>query len=518
LLPDRIAEIRQQLAEAPAYLPFWRSEAFGSAVTAVRFSKDEQFVLASFADGKVRRWNLADLDAAPEIIAESIEPFEATGVTLDGRTVRFHAFGKNFELTAHPAEVKTWTLRRDQSALFVGLADGTVMAWDFSGRPLGSDTGLLSVIDQGWFGFDKQQDLVPGSRTSAGRTGFGGPAAPEPFDPARKAPFRNSLGMRMLHVAPGEFLMGSPETEKDRGYDEVQHPVLLTRDFWLGQFEVTQAEWEAVMETNPSDRPDPLAPVEQVSWIEADEFCRKLTEREHQTGLLPQDWTYALPTEAQWEYACRAGTAHCVQFREPEEALSDYGWFDGNSGNRTHAVGSKLPNPWGFHDLHGNVYEWCRDWHSDSEFQESKVTPDPTGPPSGDNRVHRGGSWIDDTADDCRSAARSRDTPDYRYTYLGFRLAAVPSSLPRRQARPERLPDGEGPEACAGGPVRAGRMPFRASGVSSWWHGLHALDRFGLSSVSVVGKVVITRTPTGDSWAGRLKKRFPISSDFLFPI
>jgi formylglycine-generating enzyme required for sulfatase activity len=172
-----------------------------------------------------------------------------------------------------------------------------------------------------------------------------------------------------------------------------------------------------VMGSNPSDfkHGGPDTPVENVSWDEAMEFCRKLTERERAAGALPAGQVYTLPTEAQWEYACRAGTtgAHAGDL----EAMA---WFGKNAAGTTHAVGTKQANAWGLHDMHGNVWEWCRDWHA-PRLPGGTVT-DPTGPATGVARVGRGGGWWN-PAELCRSAARGGNSPGHRDGILGFRVA-----------------------------------------------------------------------------------------------
>ena len=220
------------------------------------------------------------------------------------------------------------------------------------------------------------------------------------------------LGLELIWIAPGTFAMGSANS----GFDN-QRPVTqveISRGFWLGKTEVTQAQWQAVMGNNPSSFKGGALPVEQVSWTEAMEFCQKLTERERAAARLPADFAYTLPTEAQWEYACRAGTTG-----DYAGELKPMGWYNQNSGNATHPVGQKLANPWGLFDMHGNVWEWCRDWYG--LYPGGHVT-DPTGAASGSARIHRGGSWGDDALRSC-SAFRRRDSPDGRGNGLGLRLA-----------------------------------------------------------------------------------------------
>ncbi|MCU0918535.1 MAG: bifunctional serine/threonine-protein kinase/formylglycine-generating enzyme family protein [Planctomycetes bacterium] len=229
----------------------------------------------------------------------------------------------------------------------------------------------------------------------------------------------NSIGMKLVWIPPGEFLMGSPQSEEGRFDGEgPQHRVTLTRGFYLGVYEVTQRQWLSVMGRNPSGFQGDDLPVETVSWEEAVEFCRKLSVKE---GV-----AYRLPTEAEWEYACRAGTTGRYGFGDSDSSLGEYAWYESNSGNQTHAVGQKRPNAWGLHDMHGNVWEWCQDWYG--EYASGSV-PDPLGPASGGDRVSRGGSWLNG-ARDCRSAFRAWDTPDDRGSYLGFRLARTTPSYP----------------------------------------------------------------------------------------
>jgi len=228
------------------------------------------------------------------------------------------------------------------------------------------------------------------------------------------------LNLQMAYIRPGTFTMGSPASESGRSSDEgPQTQVTLTEGYWLGKTEVTQAQWEALMESIPSKFMGPDRPVEQVFWSDAMEFCRKLTERERSAGRLPEGYEYTLPTEAQWEYACRAGTTG--QYGG-DGNLDDMGWYRQNSGNTTHPVGQKQANAWGLYDMHGNVWEWCLDWYGN--YPGGSVR-DPTGPASGTGRVGRGGGW-GSYAIGCRSAFRSGGVSGYRFNGLGFRLALAP--------------------------------------------------------------------------------------------
>jgi formylglycine-generating enzyme required for sulfatase activity len=242
----------------------------------------------------------------------------------------------------------------------------------------------------------------------------------------------NSIGMKLVLVPKGTFTMGSPFEEEGAENNEEQHQVTISKDYYLGVTEVTQGQYEKVMGTNPSHfqkrvirkSDSSMYPVEQVSWEDAGEFCKKLSElpEEKKAGRV-----YRLPTEAEWEYACRAGSKTAYSFGASSKSLGDYAWFGGNSGEQTHPVGEKKANAWGLYDMHGNVFEWCSHWYD--EYPKSAVS-DPVGPAEGSFRVDRGGSWLSEAAD-CRSAFRGRDYPSNRSNSLGFRVALSSSGIPK---------------------------------------------------------------------------------------
>lgn len=205
-----------------------------------------------------------------------------------------------------------------------------------------------------------------------------------------------------IYISAGEFMMGSNKNKNEQPI----HKVIISRGFEMGKYPVTQGEWEAVMGSNPSRFKGINLPVETVSWSDTQKFINKLND-------LNGEYTYRLPTEAEWEYACRAGTTG-----DYAGELDKMGWYDKNSESKTHVVGQKSPNAWGLYDMHGNVWEWCSDWYGN--YASGSVT-DPSGVSSGSNRVYRGGSWFL-TAVGCRSAYRSYNTPDSRYDGVGFRL------------------------------------------------------------------------------------------------
>jgi len=209
--------------------------------------------------------------------------------------------------------------------------------------------------------------------------------------------------------------------------------VFLTKGYWLGKCEVTQSEWKKVMKSEPwkgkeSTKEGADYPATFVSWNGASEFCRKLTEQQRKAERLSNDWEYTLPTEAQWERACRARTETSFSFGDDESKLSDYAWFTENAGSKAgesyaHRVGQQKPNPWGFYDMHGNVWEWCRDIYTRKLPGGRDPEVEPDGKTGRENRVYRGGCWTN-VAPDCRSAIRSWSMqPGYRNYTLGFRVA-----------------------------------------------------------------------------------------------
>ena len=233
----------------------------------------------------------------------------------------------------------------------------------------------------------------------------------------------------MVKCPAGSFEMGSPSGELGRRGDEKQHHVTISKSFYIAKYPVTQAQYKAVMGNNPSRFKGDNNPVECVSWFKAKEFCDKLNEVTGSTR--PAGYKFDLPTEAQWEYACRAGTT--TSLNSGKNITSEYdrcsnldevGWYHENSEINTHPVGLKKPNAWGIYDMHGNVWEWCRDWYGD--YPSGNCT-DPEGPSNGSIRVYRGGSW-NSIPWDCRSARRNYYSPGGERSRLGFRIALVPSS------------------------------------------------------------------------------------------
>ena len=270
-----------------------------------------------------------------------------------------------------------------------------------------------------------------------------------------------TIGMELIEMPAGTFMMGFLASERSQSsFFKKQFAVRLTKPFWLGKTEVTQGQFKKVMGTEPwvdhdlSDRVLKIGFVQigqdnaatYVSWDDAREFCGKLTGLERKAGKLKAGEAYRLPTEAEWEYACRAGKKTKYSFGNDEKQLGEYAWFRGNTRDAgeqyAHAVGLKKPNPWGLHDMHGNVWEWCSDWVGDDGIRA--VLPggtDPDGPwlPRGVqlnendpesprmHRVLRGGSWWDDP-NACRSAYRHSYGPPFRSDYLGFRVARSQSA------------------------------------------------------------------------------------------
>jgi formylglycine-generating enzyme required for sulfatase activity len=257
----------------------------------------------------------------------------------------------------------------------------------------------------------------------------------------------NGLKMKLVWCPAGQFRMGSPESEANRKTNEdqvdiltkglrhsneAQVEVILTKGYWLGKYEITQSQWKQVMESEPwkgkgQTKEGDDCPATFVSWNDAMEFDRKFTERERAAGRLPAGWEYTLPTEAQWERACRAGTETKFSFGDDDSKLTNYAWFADNTFGAdeqyAHSVGEKKPNAWGLHDMHGNVMELCRDWY------QAKLPGgrDPEVTQMSTSRVIRGGSWSF-LVNGCRSARRISFDPSYRDAVIGFRVRLGPSS------------------------------------------------------------------------------------------
>ncbi len=219
----------------------------------------------------------------------------------------------------------------------------------------------------------------------------------------------------LVEIPAGKFQMGSPPTEEFHEENESPvHTVTLTNDYYIGKYEVTQAQWLALMEENPSTQKGDNLPVNRVSWHEAQAYIQKLNEQQDEIR-------FRLPTEAEWEYACRAGTTTATYIGEniTEEQMEEYAWFRNNSEANLHPVGQLKPNPWGLYDMHGNVWEWCSDWYG--TYPEQDVT-DPKGPETGKEKVFRGASWMGEYKF-MRSADRGKFPPERKQHTGGFRLA-----------------------------------------------------------------------------------------------
>lgn len=304
---------------------------------------------------------------------------------------------------------------------------------------------ICFVLALMWFGFGNEPTGNPVARPSVKQASKTSPKKPEttttrnvkPPPPTAVAPFdaakakqhqqawanhlgipvvtTNSIGMKLALIPPGEFMMGSDEFEED---EKPVHKVTLTQPFQLGVYEVTQEQYEKVVGDNPSKFKGPQNPVEQVSWIEAFAFCKMLSD-------LPEEKaagrSYYLPTEAQWEYSCRAGTATVYGFGDDVSKLGDFAWYKENTRLGTRPVGEKLPNAWGIFGMHGNTWEWCADWKGN--YPQLSVV-DPEGPLNGSVRVSRGGHW-DTSSITNRTANRGGSSPSTRYGHQGFRVACL---------------------------------------------------------------------------------------------
>jgi formylglycine-generating enzyme required for sulfatase activity len=250
------------------------------------------------------------------------------------------------------------------------------------------------------------------------------PPQPRPADAPRAAVPKevvNSIGMKLVLIPAGKFLMGSPKGEEERQDDEERHEVEITRPFYLGRQEVTLGQFRKFAEDGASgyeSRKDVRSPetdehpVVFVSWTDAKAFCDWLSRKEGKT--------YRLPTEAEWEYSCRAGSRTRFCFGNDDKELGHYAWYDANAGTETHPVGRKKPNAWGLFDMHGNVWEWCSDRYDENYYKTSPAR-DPQGPGAGSLRVYRGGSVLS-VPRRCRAAFRDCNDSTFRVSFVGFRV------------------------------------------------------------------------------------------------
>ncbi|MBI3851310.1 MAG: formylglycine-generating enzyme family protein [Verrucomicrobia bacterium] len=268
------------------------------------------------------------------------------------------------------------------------------------------------------------------------------PARADAFAGSKAGEEREVNNIKLCWCPPGRFRMGSPRGELERRPDENQVDVTLSKGFWMSKYEVTQGQWKRVIGKLPGPLTAELPegddfPVGNVNFAETEAFCGKLTELGHASGELPKNWGFRLPTEAQWEYACRAGTTTATSFGDKLSSKQANfkgkpynGGEPGPSLGRAARVGSYPANAWGLHDMHGNIYEWCRDWYhrrlpggTDPDLYSAKSTA--TKSEHGDiSRVRRGGCWADEGWP-CRSAFRLRFEPERRYDHIGFRVVVV---------------------------------------------------------------------------------------------
>jgi formylglycine-generating enzyme required for sulfatase activity len=370
-------------------------------VTSLALSIDGRIALSGNTDGIVRVWDVATgrqlhrLDGHGRLVVNSVaispdSKLAATGGRDDSVRLWDVQTGRQLSVSMpHGDRVTSLVFSPTASLLASGSRDTSIKLW-----PLGSSGTTVIPAD----------------------------AEPLPND------ITNLLGMTLKLIPAGEFLMGSPPTEKDRESDEQQHRVRITQPFYMGTTEVTQGQWRAVMKTTPWKgwvfaKEGSDYPATAVSWEDAIEFCQRLSATESRT--------YRLPTEAEWEYACRAGSMTAYCFGDDAASLTDYAWFDENAGNvneqYAHRVRQKRANAYGLFDMHGNVWEWCSDRYEADYYGKSRSSA-PPGATTGSSRVLRGGSWLF-APQYCRSANRDGDSPSSPggitgLLPLGFRVSS----------------------------------------------------------------------------------------------
>lgn len=289
------------------------------------------------------------------------------------------------------------------------------------GKPAIAPWAVLAVV-AGWVVLAgcRESPSTSVSTTPAAGSGAVATAAPSPVV---SAPAPKPV------PAPAPVTVPVPVTNmvavKAGTFQRIKFPVTLTRDFWIGKYEVTQDDYAAVIGRNPSHfSGEGRRPVEKVSFVEASAYCAALTRRETDAGRLPAGYVYRLPFEAEWEYACRAGSTNLFSFGDDAGQAGAFAWTAENSDAATHPVGLKQPNAWGLHDMHGNVWEWCQDWF---EPYPARAVTDPVGPSGGKFKVFKGGGWNQD-AEYGRSANRFMMSPSNGIHFVGFRIVLAPKT------------------------------------------------------------------------------------------
>lgn len=331
----------------------------------------------------------------------------ATDVEMPENTFTFDADGRLVSICdvqlgdGHAGKAAGMRFVGHEEAIFLQPLDGDMLE-----KPV-RDFSLIACV---------LSDMVPSAPEAAAKVQPS--AQPKSADAKEAHPARKSGDvkfitlpggekMEMIWCEPGSFMMGSPKDEEGRFEDEHMHRVTLTKGFWLGKYEVTQAQWNSVMGRGRPRFTGKDKPMDNISWDDCQSFLRAVNAT--------LGGSARFPTEAEWEYACRAGSSAPIS---GSGRLDQMAWYDANSDNSTHKVGEKTPNAWGFCDMHGNVLEWCSDWFADSEGH----AVDPKGPSAGSFRLLRGGCWFF-LERDCRSAYRLKRDPGIRNSIFGFRMA-----------------------------------------------------------------------------------------------
>ncbi len=416
-------------------------------VCSVVFSPDGSRIVSGSYDGTAKVWDAA---TGKEILTLKGHTNRVLSVrfSLDGRWIVSGSQDKTVKvweaatgeeirtLKGHADSVNSVAFSPDGKWIVSGSQDKTVRLWD---AEIGKETltlkGHTHDVNSVAFSPDGRQ-IVSGSADITIKL-WGSPKIIAATPPSKPAPTQvevpkdekeitvdlpDGVKMDFVLIPAGKFLMGNADGEAD---EKPEHQVTITKPFYLGKYEVTQDQWRAVMGANPSKFLAGANPVEQISWDESQAFLRRLNAKR---GM--SDGEFRLPTEAQWEYACRAGSTTRYCFGNDPAELGDYGWWDKNADGRPHPVGQKKPNAWGLYDMHGNVFEWCADWYGEGYYGQSPSS-DPMGPLSGKERVLRGGAW-DYRSDYCRSSYRQWGTPAWRHKNLGLRVVFCPNVLSAR--------------------------------------------------------------------------------------